>query len=129
MTGPAFVQVDGRTIAMVPLMAPAISKGGSFMIGISITRLAFAGALLAASGGAALAFNPQPDPPGDIMATHWQINNLPMCATGEHIGSATGGAGTGKFEMRKAGGEQTHYTIGRTSTGGKCLNPQPLPPG
>lgn len=65
--------------------------------------------------------NPQPEPPGkNKLHKSWTHTNM--------IGSATGGAGSGKaLVVRKAGGTQMNATTSAAATHG--FNPQPDPPG
>jgi hypothetical protein len=108
---------------------PSANQEEDLMLQTILTRIAFASALLAVSGGSAVAFNPQPEPPGKS-PSNWQLQHLPLCSQLETASRVDPAGGQDKTTtMRKAGGEQHHYVVGHSSNGGKCLNPQPLPPG
>jgi len=80
--------------------------------------------------------NPQPEPPGvhKLTTTSHLTTSTIGSATGgagsgkaDTIGSATGGAGSGKIALRKAGGTQMNVITNAGATHG--FNPQPDPPG
>ena len=81
--------------------------------------------------------NPQPEPPGRSKILHNNntgVQSTIGSATGgagsgklNTVGSATGGAGSGRSAMRKAGGTQMNSTFNGGVTHG--FNPQPDPPG
>ena len=102
------------------------------MAGKLAMYVAFSAAVALASSPLALAFNPQPDPPGKNKITNPATNHMepPDPCIQSHSSSMMmtqshgSGGGAGKAKMGAMSSKNSAMMSDR-----HCLNPQPLPPG